>query len=117
MTLNYMELFMKKTFIFSSFVLSLALGIFSACSSVMPLTSDVNFPTDGSKYAILGRVTLESKAGKNSYNKLIEKAKEMYPEADDVVNIVVDAKESSFFGLKSYKYILSGIAIDYKEVE
>ena len=108
---------MKKTFIFSSFILVLALGIFSACSSVMPLTSDVSFPADSSKYAILGRVTLEANVGKNSYTKLIEKAKQMYPGADDVVNIIVDAKESSFFGMKSYKYILSGIAIDYKEVE
>ncbi|MGP1458216.1 MAG: hypothetical protein ACTTKL_02770 [Treponema sp.] len=108
---------MKKTFILSFFVLVLAFGIFSACSSVVPLSSDVSFPGDSGKYAILGRVTLEDKAGKNSYTKLIQKAKQMYPEADDVVNIVVDAKETNFFGMKSYKYILSGIAIDYKEVE
>ena len=78
---------MKKTFILSSFILVLALGIFSACSSVMPLASDVSFPADSSKYAILGRVTLEANVGKNSYTKLIEKAKQMYPGADDVVKI------------------------------
>ena len=68
-----------------------------------PLQSNVAFPQDGSKYSILGRVTLA--------------AKKTYPDADDVVNIFVDRKERTFLFWTTNSYVLSGVAIDYKEVK
>lgn len=101
--------------------IGLLLAVFSfclmSCSTLTPVASDAHYPADGSKYVILGRVTLEAETTAIGYTKLLEKAKSLYPKADDVVNIVVDVKVKTAFWLKSYKYIISGIAIDYVEVK
>ncbi|UTC75961.1 hypothetical protein E4O03_04415 [Treponema sp. OMZ 792] len=86
------------------------------CSTVRPIETTAQFPADGSKYVILGRVEYKGKLSGSGggYTKLLEVAKEMYPKADDVVNVVIDGR-----GKKgNYDYIiLSGIAIDYVEVK
>lgn len=89
------------------------------CATQTPLTANANFPQDGAKYRILGRVTLEAKATKSGYAKLVEEAKRLYPSCDDVVNIMIDAKGSKgLFGGVTYKnYVMSGIAIDYVDVK
>ncbi|MEL3908230.1 MAG: hypothetical protein P1P64_04355 [Treponemataceae bacterium] len=105
---------MKKRFfvgLVATFLLLLA-----SCSTA-PVMADVNFPADGSKYVVLGRVTLEVPSSKSGYVKLLEAAKAQYPNCDDVVNIVVDAKSYDGLLIKSYKYIMSGVAIDYVEVK
>jgi len=57
-------------------------------------------------------------ANKIGYS-LFEVAKEKYPNADDVVNIVMDAKyKKGLFGGATMDYIIiSGVAIDYLEVK
>ena len=108
---------MKK--MYAPFFLPLigSLTLLAGCMTVAPLQSNVAFPQDGSKYSILGRVTLDAKIGKNSYERLLEAAKKTYPDADDVVNIFVDRKVRTFLFWTTYSYVLSGVAIDYKEVK
>lgn len=91
---------MKKLF----FVLLTSLMLVG-CATQMPVAACVDFPQDSAKYRILGRVTLE--------------AKRLYPECDDVVNIMVDATGTkSLIGGITYKnYVMTGIAIDYVEVK
>ncbi len=117
MSKKYLELFMKK--MYAPFFLPLigSLVLLAGCTTVAPLQSNVAFPQDGSKYTILGRVTLDAKAGKNSYERLLAAAQKAYPDADDVVNIFVDRKVKRFFFMTTYHYVLSGVAIDYKEVK
>lgn len=105
---------MKKLF----FVLLTSLMLVG-CATQMPIAARVDFPQDSAKYRILGRVTLEAKASKSGYIKLLEEAKRVYPECDDVVNIMVDATGTkSLIGGITYKnYVMTGIAIDYVEVK
>ncbi len=107
----------RNLFTAVSILLICFVALLAGCSTMRPVQSDSHYPTDGNKYIILGRVTLEADSAHTGYTKLIEQAKALYPNADDVVNIVVDAKVTSFFWSKKYKYILSGIAIHYTEVK
>ena len=93
-------------------LLVLTLG---ACTSIMvPVTSNNTFPSDG-RYEILGRVSISTSKTESGYTKLLEEAKKQYPEADDVVNIMVDAKKTTlFFLFTSYKYEMTALAVDYK---
>ncbi len=98
-------------------VMLVALLFTVGCSTFRPLESNVSFPGDGSKYRILGRVTLEANLNRAGagYNLLLKEAMDLYPEADDVVNIIVDAKGKS---AKKLDYVvMSGIAIDYLEMD
>ena len=92
-----------------------------SCSTVRPVHASAQFPADGSKYVVLGRVQYKGRldgAGAG-YTKLLEVAKAKYPNADDVVNIVMDAKYTKgLFGGATMDYIIiSGVAIDYLEVK
>ncbi len=101
-------------------VMLVALLFTVGCSTFRPLENSANFPADGSKYRILGRVTLEGNLNKKGtgYNLLLEEAMKLYPEADDVVNIVIDAEGKHFFKTTTMDYIImSGIAIDYLEMD
>ena len=92
----------------------------TSCSSMRPIQTTAQFPADGAKYVILGRVEYKGKLSGSGagYTKLLEAAKTKYPNADDVVNIVVDAKcTTTLFGTKYHYVIMSGIAIDYLEVK
>ena len=93
----------------------------AGCSTFRPVETTAQFPADGSKYVILGRVEYAGKLSSAGagYTKLLEIAKAKYPNADDVVNIVMDAKyKKGFFGGVTMKYIIiSGVAIDYLEVK
>ena len=96
-------------------VLAFFASVIMGCMSMVPISEHSTFPADGSKYRVLGRVTVNTTKTRSGYTRLIEEAQKKYPNADDVVNIVVDSKQSSFFfGLfKSNTYIMSGVAIDY----
>ncbi len=86
----------------------------NACTSMIPVTANNTFPSDG-KYEILGRVQISTKQTKSGYTKLLEAAKRQYPEADDVVNIMVDAKKTTlFFFFSIYRYEMTALAVDYK---
>ncbi|MGI6438922.1 MAG: hypothetical protein ACOX0W_01415 [Sphaerochaetaceae bacterium] len=109
-----------------------ALVLLTSCSTtssyttrIYPHTASVSFPASG-PYEILGRVDYVSTQGLAGFSELLKHAKEIYPTADDVVNILVDTEEvyeqvSSFFLgtsgpiLKSAVYTMTGIAIRYTE--
>ena len=98
-----------------SFVGALLVALsLSACTSMTPVTSNNTFPADG-KYEILGRVSISTSQTKSGYSKLLEAAKKQYPEADDVVNIMVDVKKTTvLFIFTSYQYEMTALAVDYK---
>ncbi len=102
-------------------VLLLGLMMVASCTTMRPVETTAQFPADGSKYVILGRVEYSGNLSTSGagYTKLLEVAKEQYPNADDVVNIVMDADyKKGVFGGSAMEYIiLSGVAIDYLEVE
>ena len=113
---------MKKL---KNFVLILSFAVVAmlvtACTSVymVPVSEHSTFPADGTKYEILGRVTVDTTKERSGFTRLLEAAKEQYPGADDVVNIVVDAKTTAtthffFFTTTTNTYVMSGIAIRYR---
>lgn len=81
----------------------IAAGLVVGCASYAPVASQLNFPADGTKYVILGRVTVKN----GGYTNLIKEAQKIYPDADDVVNIYMDQKSGDT--------VLSGIAIKYNK--
>lgn len=96
---------MKRIFI--GLAVAALVSVLAACSTTALGYEHAAFPADGSTYQVLGRVTVQFKEGQAAYYKLVEAAQAQYPDADDVVNIMVDIRNES-------KYILSGIAIHYK---
>ena len=101
-------------------VLVLLLGVISGllvgCTSITPVMANGDFPAEGD-YAILGRVMVVSETSKSGYSQLLEEAKELYPDCDDVLNIILDTKQTSFLFFRSKpKYIMSGIAVDYLDM-
>jgi len=102
-------------------ILLISVILVTGCSSMRPVGTTAQFPADGSKYVILGRVEYQGKLSSSGagYTKLLEVAKAKYPNADDVVNIVMDAKYTKgLFGGATMDYIIiSGVAIDYLEVK
>lgn len=100
--------------VFVSLILATLLSLVG-CMSMVPISEHSSFPADGTKYEILGRVTITTTKTRSGYTRLLEAAREKYFEADDVVNIVVDSKQSTFlFIFKSNTYVMSGVAIKYK---
>lgn len=79
----------------------------TGCMTIPQATRPV-FPI-GIQYEVLGRVSIGGRSMKNGYLKLIEEAQKQYPEADDVVNILVDRTWNG------KRYALTGIAIKYKK--
>ncbi|MGN0729785.1 hypothetical protein [Treponema sp.] len=91
-----------------------AVLMISACTSMTPVTANSSFPSDG-KYEILGRVSVSTGITNSGYSKLLAEAKKQYPAADDVVNIMVDRKQTTLlFIFKMNTYEMSGLAVDYK---
>ena len=49
------------------------------------------------------------------HENLLAEAQKQYPEADDIVNIMVDAKRTNFlFIFNFYKYEMTALAVDYQ---
>lgn len=105
-------------------VLALLVIVFSSsCASVScPSAHDKSFPPDG-RYVLLGPVSCSGEtigiigifwASGIQYLDLLEAAKKEYGDADDVVNVSVDNKFFTLFGIfTSIKTNLRGIAIKY----
>lgn len=104
---------MKKTCI--ALFVSALIAVISGCTS-MGFVSDAGaFPADASTYEVLGRVSIKASAKKSGYSKLYQAAKDLYPEADDVVNVKIDKKRTVILFIFAFEtYEMSGIAIDYK---
>lgn len=124
---------MKKFMIFLSlfFVVSLT-GCTTFTFMFRPVLNNAEFPSDGSKYVILGRVgiridltdpVLADSGG--PYHELLKEAKKAYPKADDVVNVIIDAgtqtqtSTSVFSSETSVEQFvtISGVAIHYTEIK
>ena len=110
-------------------ILALVLGtlLFTGCESSRtittknPLAAFVSFPAAGT-YKVLGRVDFAVDEDSGGYLDFLTYATSVYPDTDDLVNILVDMNQSymyksSGFGesLTAYesKYKMSGIAIQY----
>lgn len=102
---------MKKRFALILGALS-AVALFVGCSTLQPVQGSNELPASNN-YRVLGRVEITTKDTKSGYTKLMNEAKKQYPEADDIVHILVDAKQTSFFWSKSYTYVMSAVVIDY----
>jgi len=83
----------------------------------VPFQASVSFPAAG-EYEILGRVSLVLPADSAGYGMLLEQARNQFPLADDVVNVLVD-REDVYDGneneptLLSSTYHMTGLAIRY----
>ena len=120
---------MKKRFLLVSLLVLFAL-VLSSCTSTtistkQPFSASVSFPAEGT-YQILGRVDFTPSQGSAGYIDFLTYAKTIYPDTDDIVNIIVDSENSyemtaSPYGndsrLVSSSYMMSGIAIAYTEYE
>ena len=101
-------------------VVLLSFVLVVSCSTMQPVLTTAQFPADGSKYVVLGRVEYKGKSSGSGagYTKLLEIARQKYPNADDVVNIVMDVKyKHGLFGSSVQYIIISGVAIDYLDVK
>ncbi|MBJ2356879.1 MAG: hypothetical protein PHR69_08005 [Sphaerochaeta sp.] len=118
---------MKKRFLLVSLLVLFAL-VLSSCTSTtistkQPFSASVSFPAEGT-YQILGRVDFTPSQGSAGYIDFLTYAKTIYPDTDDIVNIIVDSENTyeltaSLYGsesrLVSSSYMMSGIAIAYTE--
>lgn len=77
------------------------------CSTFQPVQGNNIVATDNIE--VLGRVTLECPANDAGFTLLLEEAKKQYPDADDIVNIIVDSKKT----FSKVNYVMSAIVIKY----
>ena len=96
-----------KTKFFVVAVLAAAL-LFAGCSTFTPMQGNNVLATDN--FEVLGRVTLESSTDRSGFTLLMDEAKRQYPEADDIINILVDGKKGAF---GKVEYIMSAVVIKY----
>lgn len=101
---------MKIKAIFLSLLVTLVLV---GCTTINPLQGNNVLATDD--FEVLGRVTMECPLGDAGFNILFEEALRLYPEADDIINIIVDTKVENYFITKKGSYIMSAVVIKYTE--
>lgn len=89
------------------------LMIISSCTTIVPVHGTYAVPA-GTKCHVLGRVKIETSQKKSGYNLLMDEALRQYPNADDVVDILVDAKATKVLFWAKYTYIMSGVVVDYE---
>ena len=97
-----------KTKFFVVAVLAAAL-LFAGCSTFTPMQGSNVVVTAHTNFEVLGRVTVESRTDRSGFTLLMDEAKRLYPEADDIINILVDGKK----GLFGKEYIMSAVVIKY----
>lgn len=84
-------------------------AVLAGCSTFAPLQGNNVSVTQNA--TVLGRVTVDAKSDKSGFTLLMDEAKKQYPDADDIVNILVDARKS-FFGGTYYR--MSAVVVKYK---
>ena len=102
---TFKEILMKAT-LFTAAALAAAL-LFAGCSTIIPMQGNNVLATDN--FEVLGRITIHSESHEAGFIALMDEAKRQYPEADDIINILVDGKKSFF----STEYIMSAVVIKY----
>ncbi len=100
-----MKVFAKSLFVAATVSIAVA---FSGCASYVPLQG--NNVSISNNVEVLGRVTVERETNKSGYTVLLEEALKKYPDADDIVNILVDGKKQ--FGKN--RYVMSAVVVKYK---
>ncbi|MBQ7365963.1 MAG: hypothetical protein IKA80_10055 [Spirochaetaceae bacterium] len=98
-----------KTKLFVVAVMVAAL-LFVGCSTFTPIQGSSVVVTAHTNFEVLGRVTLEAATNKSGFTLLMDEAKKQYPEADDIINILVDGKKGPF---GKVEYIMSAVVIKY----
>lgn len=71
-----------------------------------------NAPVE-SDFTVLGRVTVEMPSNNYGYTVLFEEAKKIYPDAQDLTNILVDEKVVDSKKNSESSYIMSALVIKY----
>jgi len=100
---------------------SLILMLFATCTTVDVSTEPRTYTHTSMEYEILGEVIYESK-DRVGYIELLKSARNMYPDCDYVIDIMVDQKKTVkrtiFFVLISESdlstFVMRGTAIKYK---
>ncbi len=83
---------MKKiTKILSSIAISLAVATSFGCATYGPMAGTNNRPAK-EDFKVLGRIEREFNLKNTAFTNLFKEAKEEYPEADDIVNLLIDKK-------------------------
>ena len=81
------------------------------CSSTAPVFYSNNSNRD---FTVLGEVTYESKT-KAGFQELLKEARRQYPDADYVVDVMVDTKTTTLFFILTFRtHKMRGTAIQYK---
>ena len=62
--------------------------------------------TAHTNFEVLGRVTMEFRKNRSGFTLLMDEAKRQYPEADDIINILIDKRNGK-------KDIMSAVVIKY----
>ena len=85
-------------------------AVLASCSTFTPLQGT---PPVGvtANCIVLGRVTVTASTEKSGYTVLMAEALKQYPDAHDILNIIVDGKKG-FGGKKSY--VMSAVVVKYK---
>ena len=84
--------------------------LFVGCSTFTPIQGSSVVVTAHTNFEVLGRVTVEARTDKSGFTLLMDEAKKQYPDADDIINILVDGKEGPFGKME---YITSAVVIKY----
>ena len=107
---------MKKAFYFG--LLCLFFLLVSACTTI---TTTPHFYSNNpnANFEILGEVIYESST-RSGYTELLRAARNLYPETDFVIDIMIDRREvtTQFFNLKAVTdttWVMRGTAIRYKD--
>lgn len=82
--------------------------VLAGCSTFTPIKEN-NVPLT-QNLTVLGRVKVEAKTEKSGYTLLMDEAKKQYPNADDILNILVDGRKS---GRNVDYYIMSTVVVKY----
>lgn len=102
---------MKKIFAIATAAIGLLLA---SCTTLVPVQGNNPIPSSVN-CKVLGRVKVEANSFNSGYNKLMDAALAQYPNADDIVDILIDEKSTTFlFIFRSYKYIMSAVVVDYE---
>lgn len=84
--------------------------LFAGCSTFTPMQGSNVVVTAHTNFEVLGRVTVEARTDRSGFTLLMDEAKKQYPEADDIINILVDGKKGPF---GKVEYIMSAVVIKY----
>ena len=108
---------MKKSFCVC--ISCLIFLLLMACTT-MTTTPHIYTNNTNTEFEILGEVLYES-ANRTGYTELLRAARNLYPDCDYVIDIMVDKRETTmkFFYLQSITnitWIMRGIAIKYKDI-